>query len=174
MNCIKVLTDKDFGLEMKKLVNPTIRYGARGIIFDEDGNIAILNKQNKNAYKLVGGGLDNREMPYQAFKREVLEESGAKITDINQIGVVEEYRTLDNFHQTSYVFTARVISKGNTNYTKEELNSGSRVLWVSMKDAINLIKNCEESLIIGNKKDLYHSKFIVRRDYEILKYYLNN
>ena len=174
MNCIKILTDKDFGLEMKKLVNPTIRYGARGIIFDDDGNIAVLNKKNKNAYKLVGGGLDNTEMPYQAFKREVLEESGAEITDIKQIGVVEEYRTLDNFHQTSYIFTARVISKGNTDYTEEELKSGSRVLWVSPKDAINLIKNCEEKLTIDNKKNLYHSKFIVRRDYEILKYFLKN
>ena len=113
-------------------------------------------------------------MPYQAFKREVLEESGAEITDIKQIGVVEEYRTLDNFKQTSYVFTARVINKGNTDYTEEELKSGSRVLWISPKEAIRLIKSCEEYLTIDNKKDLYHSKFIVRRDYEILRYYINN
>ncbi len=76
MKCIKILTDLDFGLDIKESDNPRIRYGTRGIIFNDNNEIAILNK---NGYKLVGGGIDENEDPIFAFKREVLEEAGCKI-----------------------------------------------------------------------------------------------
>ena len=69
MHCIKVLTDKDFNLEVKEFNNPRIRYGARGIVFNDKNQIAILNKANKNEYKLVGGGIEGDEDPMIAFKR---------------------------------------------------------------------------------------------------------
>ena len=47
MKCIKVLTDADFEFETKKLDNPRVRYGARGIVINQDNKIAILNKQLK-------------------------------------------------------------------------------------------------------------------------------
>ena len=47
MNCIKILTDEDFGLNRVDFNNPRIRYGARGIIVRNDGKIAIFNKSNK-------------------------------------------------------------------------------------------------------------------------------
>lgn len=45
---------------------------------------------------------------------------------------------------------------------------------VAYKKAIKLIRDGEDKISVGTNKDLYHSKFIVRRDYEILKYYLNH
>lgn len=79
MKVIKTLTDTEFGIEEKEMLNPRKREAARGLIFNKDGNIAVLFKKEKNEYKLIGGGIDNGEEPINAFKREALEETGYKI-----------------------------------------------------------------------------------------------
>ena len=106
---IKIITDKDFNLDAVELNNPRIRIGARGLVFNNDNKIAILNKRNKNEYKLVGGGVEGNEDPQVAFEREVLEEAGCKIKIDDLIGTIREERTHNNFIQTSYIFTAHVI-----------------------------------------------------------------
>ena len=45
------VTDKDFGIETKEIENPRIRYAARGIIYNNEGKIALLYKKNKNNHK---------------------------------------------------------------------------------------------------------------------------
>ena len=175
MKCIKVLTDADFELEIQKLDNPRIKYGARGIVINQDNKIAILNKQLKNEYKLVGGGIEENEDPKIAFKREVLEEAGCNIEIIKGLGTIEEIKSHDNFKQLSYVFVAKVVGKFvEPTYTQKEIDEGSKLLWLNLDDAINKIKNSEKELIGSQYENLYHSKFIVRRDYEILKYYKEN
>lgn len=175
MDYIKVLKDEDFGLESIEFENPRIRYGARGIIFNSDNKIAILNKKNKNEFKLVGGGIDENEDPTYAFKRESLEECGCEIEIDDFIGLIKEEKSLDNFMQISYVYTAHVINNTHVlNLTQKENDEGAEILWVDLKDAIELIKNSEKNLIASKYENVYHSKFIVRRDYTILKYYLDN
>lgn len=172
---IKTLTDKDFGLENLPLNNPRIRFGARGLVFNKDNKIAILNKQLKNEYKLVGGGIEESEDPKLAFKREVLEEAGCNIEIKEEIGIIEEIKSHDNFKQTSYVFSANVIGEiGETNFTQKEIDEGSRLLWLDIDEAMSLIKDSEEKLVESKYENVYHTKFIVRRDYEILKYYKEN
>jgi len=51
MNCIRVLVDEDFGLKSVEFNNPRVRKGARGIIINSDGKIAVFNKANKNEYR---------------------------------------------------------------------------------------------------------------------------
>ena len=43
MICIKVITDKDFGIDPITIQDPRLRYASRGIVF-KDNKIAILNK----------------------------------------------------------------------------------------------------------------------------------
>ena len=177
MKCIKILTDKDFNLIPKEFDNPRVRYGARGIIFNKDGYIAILNKKNKNEYKLIGGGIEKEEDPKLAFIREVKEESGATIKDIRLIGIIEEHKSQDNFKQTSYVYVANVESINQTMFTDDEVDDGATLLWLPINEAIEKIKDCENKLKPSNHESnmsVYHTKFIVRRDYEILKYYIEN
>ena len=95
MNCIRVLVDEDFGLKSILFNNPRTRMGARGIIKNE-GKIVLFNKANKNEYKLPGGGIDEGENPYEAFKREALEETGCEIEIEELIGSIEEHKSLDN------------------------------------------------------------------------------
>ena len=76
MNIICKITDNDIGENYIEINNSKTRLGARGIVIRDDGKIAIFNKTNKNEYKLPGGGIENDETPEEAFKREVLEETG--------------------------------------------------------------------------------------------------
>ena len=175
MNCIRVLVDEDFGLKSVEFNNPRIRKGARGIIINSDGKIAVFNKANKNEYKLPGGGIDEGENPEEAFKREALEETGCEIEIINSLGTIEEHKSLDNFKQTSYIFVAKVVNDTHKlNLTQKEKDEGAQLLWVDDTEALKLITDCYDKLKESKYENLYHSKFIALRDRYILEYYLNS
>ena len=175
MNCIKVLVDEDFGLKSIEFNNPRIRYGARGIILNDNGELAIFNKTNKNEYKLPGGGIDEGESPEDAFKREILEETGCEIEILKELGTIEENKSLDNFKQISYLFVGHVIKNNEIlNLTEKEKAEGARLIWVNENKALELITNCFSELKESEYENLYHSKFIVMRDKFILEYYLNS
>lgn len=175
MNEIKVITDKDFDLEVIEFNNPRIRIGARGIVLNEKNEIAILNKVNKNEYKLVGGGIEDNEDPKIAFEREVLEEAGCKVEVDDFLGIIREEKSQGNFIQNSYVYVAHVIEDTkHLNLTQKEIDEGAKLIWLNLDDAIQIIKDCEDKLKPSKYEDVYHTKFIVRRDYTILQYYKNN
>ena len=175
MKYIKILTDSDFNLEVKEFNNPRTRLGARGIVLNENGKIAILNKQVKNEYKLVGGGIDEGEEPKEAFKREVLEETGCEIEIVKFLGLIKEEKSQDNFMQTSYVYVGKVINDTKKfSFTEKEIDEGAQLLWLDINEALDKIKECEDGLKPSNYENVYHTKFVVRRDYTILKYYLDN
>ena len=175
MKDIKVIKDSDFNEEKMELNNPQIRIGARGLVFNNDNKIAILNKQNKNEFKLVGGGVEKDEDPEIGFLREVLEEAGCKVQIDNFIGTIREERTHHNFIQISYIYKAHVIENTNSlNLTEKEKAEGARLLWMDIDEAIKKIKECETNLKASAYEDLYMTHFVVRRDYTILKYYKDN
>ena len=106
MNLICKITDNDIGEKFIEMENPEIRLGARGIVIRDDGKIAIFNKAKKNEFKFPGGGIENNEDPKEAFKREVLEETGCVIEIVEELGIAEEYKSQTNFKQVSNVFVS--------------------------------------------------------------------
>ena len=173
MKCICVIKDEDFNLESIEFQNPRIRYGARGIVINNEGKIAIFNKSLKNEYKLPGGGIENNEQIEMAFKREVLEETGCEIEIIEKLGTIEEHKSLDNFKQISHVFVAKVIRDTHKlSLTDKEKAEGSRLIWVSLEEGLSLITNCINNIKASEYENLYHTKFIVTRDKYILEYYI--
>ena len=175
MKCFKKITDEDLDLEIIPFNNPRIRFGARGIILNNDGKIAILYKEAKREYKLIGGGMEEDEEPIKAFKREALEETGCIIEIDDCLGTVEELKSHDNFKQTSYVYVAHVVKDNKTlNLTEQEKGEEASLLWLDIEEAMKKIKDCEKKLI-GSKFEgnmsVYHARFIVKRDYAILNYY---
>lgn len=175
MNTIIEITDEMFGEKSIAFKNPKIRRGARGIVQRKDGLIAIFNKKNKNEYKLPGGGIEEGENPEVAFEREVLEETGCKITDINLLGITKELKSLDNFQQISYVFTSKVseVAK-NLNLTQQEIDEGGELIWLEPEEALKKITNCINALKPSNYENLYFLKFMNYRDREILKYFIEH
>lgn len=177
-NIICKITDKDIGEKNVPMENPKLRLGARGIVLREDGKIAIFYKSNKNEYKLPGGGIEGEEKPEEAFKREVLEETGCEVKIIDNLGITEEYKSLNNFKQISYVFLSKVLNDTKQlNLTDKEKNEGARLLWEVPEKALELITKCYNELVASNyglDGSIYATKFIVLRDRKILENWIKN
>ena len=174
MELICKITDEDIREKTINMENPKLRLGARGIVIREDGKIAIFNKSNKNEYKLPGGGLEGEEKPEEAFKREVLEETGCKIEIVEVLGTTEEYKSLNNFKQISYVFVGKVLKDTKQlNVTEKEKDEGAKLLWETPKNALELITDCFNKLVASKYESIYSTKFVVLRDRRILEYYLS-
>ena len=174
MELICKITDKDIGEKTINMENPKLRLGARGIVIREDGKIAIFNKSNKNEYKLPGGGLEGEEKPEEAFKREVLEETGCKVEIIETLGTTEEYKSLNNFRQISYVFVGKVLKDTKQlNVTEKEKDEGAKLLWENPEKALELITDCFNKIVASKYASIYSTKFVVLRDRRILEYYLS-
>lgn len=170
MELICKITDEDIGERFTNMENPKLRLGARGIVIREDGKIAIFNKSNKNEYKLPGGGIEGEEEPEEAFKREVLEETGCEVEIIQNLGVTEEHKSLNNFKQISYVFVGKVLKDTKQlNITEKEKDEGAKLLWETPEEALGLITKCYNELVASKYESIYATKFIVLRDRKILE-----
>lgn len=170
---ISKITDEDFGLPLRELDNPTICYGVRGIVVNEEGEIAIFNKHFKNEYKLPGGGIEKDENIIDAFKREIMEETGCEISNIKKLGITIEEKGQTNFCQISYIFIANVIKNTHMlHMTKKEQDEGGEILWLSPREAYANVSNSINNVIGSIYDDRYKSMFMVKRDAMILSYYL--
>ena len=173
MELICKITDEDIGKKTINMENSKLRLGARGIVIRDDGKIAIFNKSNKNEYKLPGGGLEGEEKPEEAFKREVLEETGCEVEIIETLGTTEEYKSLNNFKQISYVYVGKVLKDTNKlNLTKKEKDEGAKLLWETPEKALELITECFDKLVASKYESIYSTKFVVLRDSKILEKYI--
>ncbi len=172
-NIIVKITDKDFGLKERKIDSPIIRYGARGIVVNDNGEIAIFHKRLKNEYKLPGGGIEKNENIIDAFRREIMEETGCEISNIEELGITIEEKGLTNFCQISYIFIANVIKNTNKlHMTKKEQDEGGEILWLLPDEAYTKVLNSVNNVIGSIYDDRYKSMFMVKRDAMILSYYL--
>lgn len=175
MKLIAKITDADIGEKIYEIDNPTTRKAVRTILLNDLGEIALLHKVKKNEYKLIGGGVENQETLQQALRREVLEESGCEINILKELGYVEEYRTFNNFVQTSYVYVAEVSKDTKKlHLTEQEKDEGSELCWYTPEIALKQINDSYEKLIPSKYSNLYSSKLIIKRDSSILKYYIEN
>ncbi len=172
---IATIDDESFGEENIANDEPAkVRFGARGIIVDDNNRIAIFHKKNKNEYKLPGGGIEGQESPELAFKRECLEEAGVEIQILNCLGTIKENKTKENFKQLSFVFVAKKIRDvGHLNLTQKEKDEGAEILWLNKIDALEKVKNCLGKLKASKYDSVYRTKFMVLRDTRILEEYLN-
>ena len=175
-NLIGKVTDKDLGLEIVKNTKiPVIRKSARGIILNKDGKIAVINKKNKNEYKLPGGGLEEGESPKLTFARECEEELACKVKVDKKLGVIIEDKSKENFKQLSHVFIGNKLDDlKNTNLTLQEEEEGLQCVWVSKEEALKLLKESLKNLKGSKYDNLYRTKFVVIRDIKILEYYIKN
>lgn len=175
MKLIAKITDKDIGMDIVDYENPQIRRAARGIVLNENGEIALLHKKNKNEYKLPGGGMEGDETKEVAFQREILEETGCQVEIIEYMGYTEEIKSHIGFVQTSYVFISKVISNTHKlNLTQKEIEEGGELVWVMPEVALSLIRKSFSNLKGSKYDDIYSTKFIVKRDELILNEYMKD
>ncbi len=160
MKTLKVIRNKDVGVKNKK-VKYRIRKAARAVLFNKD-RVALLNVSKLHYHKIPGGGVETGENIKKALAREIMEETGCTAIVGEIIGIIEEYRDDFKLKQISYCYIAEVVKCGDKPFfTKKEINNGFKLIWVTLDEAIKLLKN--------DKPEEYEGKFIVIRALEFLE-----
>lgn len=160
MQLLKVIRNEDIGFKNKS-VKYKVRKAARAVLFEKD-KTALLFVSKHNYHKIPGGGIESDENIKIALSREIMEETGCTVEIKEEIGVIKEYRDNFGIEQSSYCFTAEVVKIDNKqSFTKKEKDQGFKLVWVTLNEAIKLIKN--------DKPDNYEGKFIVERDIVFLE-----
>ncbi|EOD00126.1 NUDIX domain-containing protein [Caldisalinibacter kiritimatiensis] len=124
------------------------------IIFNPDKKI-LLCKSSKwdNNYVIPGGHIELGETMEEALRREVLEETGLKIYDINPIGITESIFS-DAYHQQKhFIFIAYICKTDSYDVTLNE--EAEEYKWVDLKEIEDLeLDGFTESLLnkIRNKE----------------------
>jgi 8-oxo-dGTP pyrophosphatase MutT (NUDIX family) len=138
------------------------RRASRAVVFDKDGLVPLLFVSKFNYHKLPGGGIEEGESEIEACEREMVEETGCEVEINGEVGMVTEFRSFfDNLHQTSYCYIGKVIKKGASNLEQSEIDEGFKLVWSTLDDAINQVKN--------DKPSNYEGKFIQERDLAFLE-----
>jgi len=160
-------------MKILKIINPEnisekessdfrTRIAARAIVIDFENKIALLKANKFNYYKIPGGGVEEGEDIKIGLEREVEEEAGCDIEIVDEIGEIVEYRGKHNLIQKSYVFVAKVLGdKRTVNFTDKEIEEEFELIWVSLDEAIKLMKQ--------DANPDYDGKFMLEREITILK-----
>ena len=155
-------------MEILKTINPEgvteleaekfrVRHAARAIVFDTDGNIALLHVGTYNHHKLPGGGVEEGEDILTALKRECIEEIGCAIEVGIEVGKIIEYRREISEKQYSDTFVATVVGgKGEPKFDAGEQALNFSVKWVPLDEALRILKSDIPNDYLG--------AFIVERD----------
>ena len=92
---------------------------------------------------------------------------------VQNLGITEEYKSLNNFKQISYIFVGKVLKDTKQlNVTEKEKDEGAKLLWEIPEKALELITKCYDELIASKYESVYATKFIVLRDRKILERYI--
>ncbi len=94
-------------------------------IIEKDGKILMGNKAKDvgpypNTWRLPGGGVEENEVPEDAIRREVMEETGLKATRVEKVGYLEDEEPNKHGEMTHYTFHIfRVETTGDESVTVE-------------------------------------------------------
>ncbi len=167
---IAEISDGDFGFDNPKPVKgDKIRFNVRCVLKNDKGEICVIKSEKYGYVQIPGGGINDEETITDALRREIQEEAGFLITDIEPIGyVLEKREDAQNHHDwnkaVSYVFSASLGKEVGTNYTEDENADDFRPIWMTLDQFI------AEKEELKNKANSYSGYFSDKRDLEIAKF----
>jgi 8-oxo-dGTP pyrophosphatase MutT (NUDIX family) len=133
------------------------------VLFNEDGDIALIGNRVNDFFLLPGGGIDEGENVLDGLRRECREEVGCEIEVLGELGMTEDFRFRDSKHCISSGYSARAISHGTPNLTENEADIGAYVKWVPLSEAKALLTTQEAKVKAGEVK-FYNTCFNTIRD----------
>lgn len=119
----------------------TKKVGVGIIIIDQNGDFLLHLRDGNtplmtNQWSLVGGGIEKDELPENAAKREVFEETSLVVSDIVKVGSLSF-----NKEWEALIFQAKV----NTSENNMKLGEGKQLKLFSQKDTRKLLENLDYS-----------------------------
>lgn len=128
---IATIADGDVGLPtVQTSREESVRAGARAVLFNGDNEVALVYETAYDHYKLPGGCVEPSETLEQALRREITEEVGASIRDIQYLGVVKSHLARYNEDCSQHYFTAKIDGEiGKSAWIDEEELHGCSIVW---------------------------------------------
>ncbi|GBF75001.1 NUDIX hydrolase [Paenibacillus sp. 598K] len=166
MQLIRKITHSDFEGGTPEYMCTVTRYGSRGVLIDDEMNVAMMHLSKNDLYKLPGGGINEGENIREAFLREIQEETGYEAEIIYELGYIEEHKNRNDFMQFSYCFIAIVTSKAtpsHLNLTENEMQLCMSVKWMTFDKALEVI------IYSASSCNDYSTKFMLLREQSILE-----
>jgi 8-oxo-dGTP diphosphatase len=166
MKLITRLNDSYFLGGTPNYISSISRFSSRGVLIDNQLNVAMMYMSKLDVYKLPGGGIEEFETKEEAFLRKIKEETGYEAEIIDKLGYVEEHKNRNDFMQCSYCYIAKINDlkmKGYEHLTDNERDLGLELHWMTIDKALRLMNDS-----FGNCND-YSMKFMILRDKTILE-----
>lgn len=163
MKLIIELKDNDIGVDLPLAGEFKERVAVRAVVYSVDGKtIALLHSQELGYHILPGGGIEEGEGLLDGLKREVLEEVGADISNIKEIGYTLQWQGQISREHKNYCYVTNIIGElQDVQFAEDELAERYRLLWVTPNEAIELLES--------DQTNDYKGKSNVKRDAAILK-----
>lgn len=134
------------------------REAVRVVMIDDENRVALLHAQKLGIHKLPGGGIIGEENLSTALKREVYEETGHALTDVQKLGIVSEDRHHGDLFQISHCYMARGQYVEEPHFTQDEQEDDFSLVWAtSIPKAIELVTcnaECEYDDIYATRRDV--------------------
>ena len=108
---------------------PTVK-----VVIKSDDKILLLNEG-----LLPGGGVDPGESNYEAIARELKEELGVTVKDMEEIGTVVQYRNLLEKKYIIYGYAANLEGTGAPTDPQDEGEEQFTTRWLPIEDTLILV-----------------------------------
>ena len=167
-NCVSRITDETVGQKStgEDPSNFSIKEGARGVLVNKEGQVALIHSVNRGWYKLPGGGREKDELVYENLQREMLEETGYEIKDVQPLGYGVNIRSQWQMIGKAYIYLCKTGKFVGKEPMPDEIEDGDTLEWFNTFDeAIAALESVKL-----DKIGFYGAYFFTRREIDTLKY----
>ena len=163
-------SDRDLGFTPLSASSTVVKFRVRVLLLNDASQVCLVRSSKFNYVQLPGGEINEDESIADAARREVKEEAGCEITELQPFGYTVEHReSLQNTHTwnlaISFVFIAKAGEFTGTQYTTEEQAESFMPVWVHPNRAPILLSN--SASLVKN----YSGAFAAWRDTTIFNAY---
>jgi mutator protein MutT len=138
---------------------PLLQCGASIIVFNKEEKVLMIHRTDDDSWCFPGGSIELGEKVEEAAKREVLEETGLVVDDLELFGVFSGKELYHQYPNGDQVYNVAIVYRTNT-FTGELLKNTAESKDCRFFDINELPeKICPPELPTINKlKQTYHMK----------------
>lgn len=120
------------------------RISVKALITDESGRF-LLARESDGTWDMLGGGLEHNEDPINELRREIQEETGLKVTDIQSAPkyFVTAYKPAKDVYIANIMYETQIK---NLEFTPSDECEELRYVTIDEARKLNLLPNIEKFL----------------------------